>query len=117
MKYFHGAFGLVHVEHFHEAVAFRAMGGTVVHDFHVADSADPLEEILEIGFGDIVGQVADVDAGGFHAVAVATTAFGPTSAAAAAAAASASASVAITLAGAGGRGVGFGVTGTEVAGV
>ena len=73
VKDFHGAHGFVHVEHFHKAVALRAVGAAVVNDLDVADAADALEELLEVLFGNVVGQVADINAGGFDAFRVATT--------------------------------------------
>ena len=65
--------GFVHAEHFHKAVALGAVGAAVVNDLDVADSADALEELLEVLLGHVVGQVADVNAGGFDAFRVATT--------------------------------------------
>ena len=37
------------------------MGAAVVNDLDVADGADALEEILQIFFGGVIGQVAEVD--------------------------------------------------------
>ena len=48
------------------------MGRAVVHDFHAADRADAFEQFLKVLFGDIVGQVANINAGGFDRRWVAT---------------------------------------------
>ena len=77
VEYFDAADCVVHVEHLHEAVAFGSMGRAVVHDFHAADGAHALEQFLKVLFGDIVGQVANINAGGFDRRWVATArAFG-----------------------------------------
>lgn len=64
VKHLDAANRIIHVEHLHEAIAFRAVGCAVVNDFHAADRANAFEQFLEVLFGDIVGQVADIDAGG-----------------------------------------------------
>lgn len=64
MEYFHAADRVIHVQHLHEAVAFRAMGRAVVNDFDAADRADAFEQFLKVLLGDIVGEVAYIDAGG-----------------------------------------------------
>jgi hypothetical protein len=74
MEHLDGPFGFIDVEHFDEPVAFGAVGGAVVHDFHVADATDALEKVDEISFGNVVGQIADVNAWGFDAVAVSSAA-------------------------------------------
>jgi len=77
VEHFDTADRFIHVEHLHEAVAFGTMGCAVVHDFHIADRADAFEQFLKVLFGDVVGQVADINAGGFDRRWVATArAFG-----------------------------------------
>lgn len=71
---FDGAFGFIDVEHFDEPVAFGAVGCAIVDDLDAADGAYAFEEVFEVFFGDVVGEVADVDAGGFDGVRVAAAA-------------------------------------------
>jgi len=81
VEHFDAADRVIHVEHLHEAVAFGAMSRAVVHDFDAADRADAFEQFLKVLFCDIVGQVADINAGGFDRRWIATArAFGAASA-------------------------------------
>ena len=64
MEHFDATDRIVHVEHLHEAVAFRAMGRAIVNDLHAADRTNAFEQFLKVLFGDVVGQVADINAGG-----------------------------------------------------
>jgi len=61
-----GAPGLVDGEHFDEGKALGALGGAVDHDLGALDLADAAEEFGEVGFGHIVGQVADIQAAAGH---------------------------------------------------
>ena len=74
MEDFDGALCLVDIEHFHETVAFGAVGVAVIDDLDAADGADSLEKLLEIAFGDIVGEVSDINAAVLDGGGVATTA-------------------------------------------
>jgi hypothetical protein len=74
MEDFDGAFCLVDIEHFHETVAFGAVGVAVIDDLDAADGSDSLEKLLEIALGDVVGEVSDVNAAVFDGGGVATTA-------------------------------------------
>jgi hypothetical protein len=65
-----GALGIIDVEHFHEGVAFGAVGVAVVDDLDVADAADALEEIGEVAFADVIGQVAYVESRGLDGAAL-----------------------------------------------
>ena len=64
VEHFDATNRVIHVEHLHEAVTFRAVGCAVVNDFDAADRADAFEQFLNVLFGDIVGQIADIHAGG-----------------------------------------------------
>ena len=59
---FHGALGLIDIEHLDKPVALGAVGVAVVDDLDAADGSDSLEELLEIVLGGLVGEVADIDA-------------------------------------------------------
>jgi hypothetical protein len=74
MEDFDGALCLVDIEHFHETVAFGAVGVAVIDDLDAADGSDSLEKLLEIALGDVVGEVSDVNAAVFDGGGVATTA-------------------------------------------
>lgn len=64
IEHFHAADGIFPLEHFDEAIAFGAMGATVVDDFDIAHGSDSFEEFLEVLFGNVVGQVADINTAG-----------------------------------------------------
>jgi hypothetical protein len=49
------------------------MGAAIVNDLDVADAANALEELLEVLFTHVVGQVADINARGFHRGAVSSS--------------------------------------------
>jgi hypothetical protein len=70
---FHRTSGFIDVEHFHESVAFGAVGTAVVNDLDVAHRTDSLEEFLKVLLGDIVRQITDVNPGGFDAVRISAT--------------------------------------------
>ena len=74
MQNFHATDGFVHAEHFHKSVAFGAVSAAVVNDFHVANTANAFEKLLEVLLGDVVGQVSDVNAGGLDAFGITTAA-------------------------------------------
>jgi hypothetical protein len=76
MKDLDRALGIIHVEHFHEGIALGAVGVTIVDDLDVADAADAFEEIGEVAFADVVGEISDVEAGGFHWAALKFPAWG-----------------------------------------
>ena len=64
---------VVHAKHFDESVALGPVRTAVINNLDIPDSADALEQFLEILLGDVVGEISDVNAGGFHALRVATT--------------------------------------------
>ena len=61
-----GAFGLVDGEHFDKGEALGPLGGAIDDDFGMAHLSDASEQFGEVGFGDVVRQVSDVEASGGH---------------------------------------------------
>lgn len=66
VKHLNAANRVIHVEHLHKTVTFRAMRRAVVNDLHAADWANAFEQFLKVLLSDIVGQVADINAGGLY---------------------------------------------------
>jgi hypothetical protein len=71
-----GALGVVDVEHFHEGVALGAVGVAVVNDLDVANAADALEEVGEVAFADVIGEVSNIEARGFDGATLEFSAWG-----------------------------------------
>ena len=64
MKLLDGAFGLRDAVHLDKAEAFGALGVLVGDDFDMGYGADAGEQLEEVALRRVIGQVADVEAGG-----------------------------------------------------
>ena len=73
MKDFHCADGLIHAEHFHEAVALGAVRAAVVNNFNIPNCTDALEKLLQVLLGHVIGKISNINARGLHALRVSTS--------------------------------------------
>jgi hypothetical protein len=64
MEDFDGALSFIDAELFDESIAFGSVGVFVVNHFYGAHRADTFEEFFEVGFGGLVGQIAEVKPSG-----------------------------------------------------
>lgn len=62
----HCAFRFLHVGHVDESVALGLVGVAIVNDLHLADCSYSFEEFFQIILRGVVGEVADIKAGGLH---------------------------------------------------
>ena len=68
VKFLDGTLGFIDGVHDDKGVAFRTLSAAMADDFGGLHGADSTEEFLKVLFAGIVGQIADIEAGGgdFH---------------------------------------------------